>query len=216
MVEEILPGSVRTAEAFEDAPDAEAELYAEERASIARAVARRRAEFATTRACARTALAALGVTAGPIPRGERGAPGWPGGVVGGITHCDGYRAAAVARGTDLRALGIDAEPHEPVPEGVLSRITRPEERPVLDRLHDLRPDVCWGKLVFSAKESVYKAWFPAAGTWLGFLDARVTPVADGTFIADLLPRPPAGFPAELHGRWLVRDGLLLTTLAVPA
>ena len=216
MVEEILPGVVRVAETSKDADDAEAGLFAEERASVARAVARRRAEFATTRACARAALAALGVTAGPIPRGERGAPRWPAGVVGGITHCDGYRAAAVARDADLRALGIDAEPHEPVADGVLARITRPEERPVLDRLAERRPDVCWGKLLFCAKESVYKAWFPAAGTWLGFLDARVTPLADGTFIADLLPRPPAGFPTELHGRWMVRDGLLLTALAVPA
>ena len=61
--------------------------------------------------------------------GAKREPLWPAGVVGSITHCDGYRAAAVARATDLATVGIDAEPHEPLPDGVLAAIALPAEPP---------------------------------------------------------------------------------------
>src|SRR5688500_16527321 len=92
MLEELVPTSVATAEAFED--DGAAPLP-EERNLVARAVEPRRREFGTTRACARTALGRLGVDPVPIPRGPGGAPRWPAGIVGSLTHCAGYRAAAV-------------------------------------------------------------------------------------------------------------------------
>jgi 4'-phosphopantetheinyl transferase EntD len=73
------------------------------------------------------------------------------------------------------------------------------------------PGASWDRLLFSAKESVYKAWFPLTGRWLGFCDARITVnPADGTFAARLLV---AGAPLTgFGGRWLARDGLILTTV----
>jgi len=68
VIEEILPPAVTAVEAFADAADAR--LYPEEEAVVARAVDRRRQEFATVRACARSALAQLGVPAGPIVPGR--------------------------------------------------------------------------------------------------------------------------------------------------
>ncbi|MBX6384282.1 MAG: 4'-phosphopantetheinyl transferase, partial [Microbispora sp.] len=112
MISEILPPWVASAESFGDVP--EETLLPEERPFIAQAVDRRRREFVTGRHCARLALARIGVPPGPIPRGERGAPVWPAGTVGSITHCSGYRAAAVAPAHLARAIGIDAEPHEPL------------------------------------------------------------------------------------------------------
>ena len=94
MIAEILPSSVVSVEAFADSLDAT--LYPEEEAVVARAVAKRRREFTTVRACARTALARLGRPPAPIIPGPRGAPGWPPGIVGSMTHCDGYRACALA------------------------------------------------------------------------------------------------------------------------
>lgn len=86
---------------------------------------RRQREFATARSCARTALARLGVPPVPVLASPRGAPRWPAGVVGSITHCDGYRAAAVAYTRDVVSLGIDAEPDEPLPnDGTLGPIAR--------------------------------------------------------------------------------------------
>ena len=218
MIESILGAGVAHAEAFGDPSGAV--LFPAEEALVAGAVDRRRREFATARACARTALAALGLPPGPILRGERGAPQWPPGIVGSITHCAGYRAAAVARDRDVRAVGLDAEPDQALPEGVLRLIALPPER---DRLRDLAaaaPGPCWDRLLFSAKESVYKAWFPLTGRWLGFEDADVTVnPADGTFEARLLVAPPVidGRPLTgFGGRWRARDGLILTAIAFPA
>lgn len=96
--------------------------------------------------------------ANPVQRARR-APRWFDGIVGSMTRCDGYHAAAAARSTSIAAIGVDGEPNEPVSEGVRELITLPEERPVLERLAHSYPDVAWDRLLFSAKESVYKAWY---------------------------------------------------------
>ncbi|MER6996182.1 4'-phosphopantetheinyl transferase superfamily protein [Streptomyces sp. NPDC000410] len=218
MLEELLPAAVAVEETFDDVADSE--LYEEEKALIATSVEQRRREFATVRGCARAALARLGVPPAPILRGERGAPRWPHGIVGSMTHCAGYRAAAVARAEDMVSIGIDAEPNEPMPNaGTLDLVTLPEERRWLSGMAPRRPDVCWDRLVFSAKESVYKAWFPLTGRWLGFEDALVTvdPQA-GTFHARLLVPGPdvAGIRLTgFTGNWTARRNLLLTAIALP-
>ncbi|QIQ01104.1 4'-phosphopantetheinyl transferase family protein [Streptomyces liangshanensis] len=212
MIDEILPPGVRSAEAFDDL--APAPLFPEEAALMAGRWERRQRQFATARACARRAQAELGLEPGPLLPGAGGAPRWPDGVVGSITHCDGYRAAVVARTTDVAALGIDAERAGPLPRGVLGLVASDGERAVVERLAAGRPGVPWDRLLFSAKEAVYKAWFPATGRWLGFADARVEPAADGTFEAWLHPEdPPAGAPTHYAGRWMVRGELLLTAVA---
>jgi|SRR5215472_4977312 len=237
VIEELLPAAAASAEAFGDPPGAA--LLPQEAAIVARASDKRRREFTTGRECARIALGKLGVELGPILVGERGAPLWPPGIVGSITHCDGYRAAVVARTSDVTAIGLDAEPNGPLPGGVLEVVSRSAERDRLAALADLaaerpgQPGVCWDRLLFSAKESVYKAWFPLTGTWLGFEDADVTIKPDGTFTAHLVtparPTPPAASPspaatpldaapppAGFTGRWLAAVGLVLTAIVVPA
>jgi 4'-phosphopantetheinyl transferase EntD len=217
MIEKILPATAACAEAFADPPDAV--LFPEEEALVAAAGGNRRREFATARRCARMALAELGVTPAPVLRGASGEPRWPPGIVGSITHCAGYRAAAVARARDVLTIGVDAEPAEGLPEGVLDIVSVPGERERLRGLAAAAPGTCWDRLLFSAKESVYKAWFPLAGRWLDFQEADITiSAADGTFDARLLAAAvqAGGFPlTELAGRWLASGGLILTAVAVP-
>jgi 4'-phosphopantetheinyl transferase EntD len=215
VIEKILPAKIACAEAFADPPDAV--LFPEEEALVAKAVDKRRREFTTARGCARTALACLGVAPAPILAGERGAPQWPAGFVGSITHCAGYRAAAVARVRDVLTIGLDAEPDQVLPDGVLDAVSLPGERARLCQLAAAAPGTCWDRLLFSAKESVYKAWFPLTRRWLGFEDADITVnPADGTFEARLLVAVPVvnGSPlAGFAGRWLAADGLILTAIA---
>ena len=64
----------------------------------------------------------------PILKGDKGEPCWPDGVVGSLTHCTGYRGAVVGRSAAVRSVGIDAEPHDVLPDGVLDAITLDEER----------------------------------------------------------------------------------------
>jgi|SRR5215469_11702932 len=218
MIGDILPSEVAVAEEFGDVLDVE--LFPAEEAVIANAVDKRRREFTTARACARAALAKLGLPPVPILPGTRGAPQWPAGVVGSITHCAGYRASAVAFDAEMVTIGVDAEPHDKLPDGVLGVVASDSERTKLTALTALQPGVCWDRLLFSAKESVYKAWFPLTHRWLGFEEACVDfdPVG-GSFTAWLLVDGPmvngvrlAGF----RGRWVVSDGLLATAIAVTA
>ncbi|MER5963211.1 4'-phosphopantetheinyl transferase superfamily protein [Streptomyces sp. NPDC002057] len=210
----LVPEAVLTAEEFGDIPDAW--IFPEEAAVLSRAVDRRRREFATVRHCARLALTDLGRPAGPMVPGERGAPTWPEGVVGSMTHCDGYRAAAVSRSIDVAAVGIDAEPHAPLPPGLLRRIASPSERDRLAELRLARPSLHWERVFFSAKESVYKAWFPLTGTWLDFREAELTlDPYRRTFRARLLRagRDDGGrAPQTLRGRWRVGRGLVVTAV----
>jgi enterobactin synthetase component D / holo-[acyl-carrier protein] synthase len=218
VIERILPSQVTSAESFGD--DAAAVLFPQERALIARATESRRQEFATARACARAALARLGRPPGPVLPGPGGAPQWPDGVTGSITHCAGYRAAAVALTSNVASLGVDAEPNEALPgHGMLELIALDQERARLGELANSMPGTCWDRLLFCAKESVYKAWFPLARCWLGFDSADI--VIDphgGTFTTRLLVQGPLvnGVPlTQLSGRWLGDNGLLVTVVVVP-
>ena len=211
MIERLLPAMVSCGSARGDA--ASAELLPEEAALVAGATDARQREFATARGCAHAALGRLGVAAAPILRGVKHQPIWPPGIVGSITHCRGYRAAAVARSEIMMTIGIDAEPDGPLPAGVGRRVLRGEEREWLARAP---ASVHWDRVIFSAKESVYKAWFPLTGRWLGFGDAIVViDPAAGSFHARLLVDGPAPL-REFAGRFLVEDGLVVTAIALPA
>jgi len=216
VLERLLPSCVAVHES--DVDIGEVDLSAEEEAVVARAVDKRRREFTTGRACARRALARLGAEPQPIPPGPRGAPRWPSGVVGSITHCEGFRAGAVAWAEDVVTLGIDAEPGAPLPAGLLADVSLPREREQLEELARVDPAVSWDRLLFSAKESVYKAWFPLAERWLGFEDAELTIDRErGRFSARLLvPGPVLGGETlnRFDGRWLTERGLVVTAIAL--
>ena len=215
MLEEILPAAVMAAERRPDIGDRP--LYPEEEILVSRAAPARRQEFTTVRACGRDALAKLGLPPAPIVPGPLGAPTWPAGVVGSMTHCAGYRAAAVARTTEFCSVGVDAEPNEPLPPEVLDLVAGEGERAWVAELLAARPDVSWDRLLFSAKETVFKTWCPLTQRWLDFTQATITVDPRGrTFSAWLMVSAvqPANPPLSFTGRWLARDGLVLTAIAV--
>jgi 4'-phosphopantetheinyl transferase EntD len=224
VIEELLPDTVVAVEAHGNDDAGHLPLLPQEEPLVARAVAKRRREFTAVRSCARRAMEKLGVPAQPVLNGERGAPIWPAGLTGSMTHCDGYCAAALVRAADLASLGIDAEPDGPLPEGVLPSVSLPAEAERLRRLAEERPGVHWDRLLFSAKESVYKAWFPLTGRWLDFTEADIEISVDpgdprgGTLRAALLvPGPTVGGRrlSRFDGRWTARHGLLATAVTVP-
>ena len=191
----------------------------EEEPLIARSVPKRRNEFVTVRHCARVAMEQLGVPPSPILKGEKGEPQWPRGVVGSLTHCEGYRAAVVGRSEVARSVGIDAEPHGVLPDRVLEAISLPDER---REIAALPGGLYWDRILFCAKEATYKAWFPLTQRWLGFEDAHISFEVDsdgsaGSFVSRILIDPAArsGPPlTELSGRWTVAGGLALTAIVL--
>ncbi len=192
----------------------------EEESLIAKSVAKRRNEFITVRHCARVALGQLGVPPVPILKGDKGEPCWPDGVVGSLTHCTGYRGAVVGRSSAVRSVGLDAEPHDVLPDGVLDAISLPEERSEIPRR--LSAGLHWDRILFCAKEATYKAWFPLTKRWLGFEDAHITfdvdgPGSAGRFVSRILIDGSAllGPPlTALRGRWSVERGLVLTAIVL--
>jgi 4'-phosphopantetheinyl transferase EntD len=217
MIEQLLPDGVVAVEAFEDLPGEM--VFPGEEDLVANAVEGRRREFVTARRCAREALAELGHAPAAIRSGPKREPQWPAGVVGSITHTAGFRAAAVAPRSIFASLGIDSEQNGPLPNGIEESITVAGEPEMLAALDSAFPRTQWSRLLFSAKESIYKAWYPLTSRWLGFEDARLTIDPAGTFAAQLLidgARTDGGPPlTELRGRFLVAHGLIATAVAVP-
>jgi 4'-phosphopantetheinyl transferase EntD len=215
VIADLLPPGVVAVEAFGDIPGEP--IFPGEEALVARAVPARRREFVTARRCAREALGRLGFPPAPIGTGPRREPLWPDGVAGAITHCTGYRAAAVT--TMLASVGIDAEPSGPLPPDVAEQVAAVGELDMLAELAGADPSIPWDRLLFSAKESVYKAWYPLTGRWLGFEDAvlAVDP-ATRTFRARILARgerTDGGPPLTgLDGRYAVTDRWVLTAVTV--
>lgn len=206
-----------SAELYHDPP--ELSPMPEEEPLIARSVAKRRNEFVTVRHCARVAMGRLGIPEAPILKGDKGEPRWPEGLVGSLTHCEGYRGAVVGRSAAVRSVGIDAEPHGVLPDGVLDAISLPVER---HEIAALPAGLHWDRILFCAKEATYKAWFPLTERWLGFEDAHITFDVDaggttGTFVSRILidPATRSGPPlTELGGRWSVAQGLALTAIVL--
>lgn len=218
MMEELIPSNAASDERCDDDP--RADLLLEEAAQlglVGLAAESKKREFLTARSCARRALRKLGLPPTPILRGPNREPLWPPGVIGSITHCNGFRAAAVAKQSDLLAIGIDAEIHDELPADVFEHVCL---EPEIRWLATAPKGTHWSRVLFSAKESVYKAWFPLTHRWLGFEDVEVTfKPAEGTFYARLLVEFPQIGGRRLTGfagRFLVRNRLLLTATAVPS
>ena len=204
---------VRTTDSYTDLVNYH-HLAPEERSVVSQAVDIRKSEFGDARWCAHRALKELGYTGSePILRGERGMPLWPEGYTGSMTHTEGLRAAVAAPVSQVRSMGLDAEPAEPLPEHVLTMIARAGEMPQLGRLQ--RAGItCPDRLLFCAKEATYKTWFPMTHRWLDFDQAEIDLRLDGSLISYILARPtPVPF---ITGRWVIREGYVIVSAAVPA
>jgi 4'-phosphopantetheinyl transferase EntD len=211
----ILPDCVSVAESFGGHDGA---LLPEEEVLVRSALPMRRAEFAAGRTCARQALAALGIASQPILCGFDREPVWPDKTVGSITHCDGYCAAAVARNKDIGSLGIDAEPNRSLPEGLIDVIASASECENAARFSRGIPN--WDRLLFSAKESVYKAWYPLRKVWLDFEDISIVLMpATSSFDVSFTSSEMDWFKhrrSTFSGRYMLTKSHILTSALVSA
>ena len=194
----LLPAGLVAVEAFGDvAPDP---LLAGEAAAVANAIERRRIEFARGRSCARRAMAMLAIEPAPVLAGPDRAPIWPAGVIGSITHCQGYACAGVGGVAEWSAIGIDAE---------LVQVLEPEivDDILLDTERALDPCV-----VFSIKEAFYKAVYPRLQLILEFHDVEVTTDADRFEARLLMPDPR--IPTVIEGRFEVGPERVTSVVAL--
>ncbi len=151
-------------------PDDAAALLPEELRFTRTMAERRRRQFHHGRACARVALAKLGVMDRALPIGDGGQPVWPDGIVGSITHTDQTAAAVAARSADIASVGIDVESDEPLESELIPRIC------VVSELESMASEIdaqYHAKLVFSIKEAVYKCLWPHVRRFIDFTDVSV-------------------------------------------
>lgn len=192
-------------------------LYSEEEEYLKKALPKRRWEFTAGRLCARRALMQLGIENFPLLVGNNGEPVWPAGIVGSISHTEGYCAVAVSRKCLIETLGLDVEF-----TGLLSRdcwrqICTLSELVWIDSLpsEQRQRNV---SLLFSAKESLYKFQYPISKTWLDFHDVAITIYSDiGEFNATLLTNVCNSFKRGtcFSGKYLFHHGYVYTGMSMP-
>jgi len=131
---------------------------------------RQRRATSTGRALAREVLRNMGVVAGPMLRAVGGQCAWPVGIVGSIAHDDDVAICVVGAGVNV-AFGIDVEPALPLPAEIKDDVASTDlER---DAVSD---DLVAARLLFCAKEAVFKACFPIEQVFFEHADVQlVTP-----------------------------------------
>jgi 4'-phosphopantetheinyl transferase EntD len=185
-------------------------LYPEELELIARFAPVRQAEFATARVCARRALGKLGVAPTPLLPNDDRSPRWPSGIVGSITHCRSCCAVVVARASNTRGLGIDAEENAPLERDLEARVCTTGERRWLEPFRDDERGLL-GKVIFSAKEALYKCQYPLTHTYLDFHDVELR-VDLGTATFSAVAPPP--LVARARGRFVRTPGFIVTAASI--
>lgn len=168
----------------------------------------RRTEFVAGRLCARDVLLALGAVSATVTRGSDGAPEWPAGFVGSISHTAGYAFAAAARSSNARSLGLDVEKiarFEATP-----RITRIIATPAERARFDFSTETL--AIVFSAKEAVYKCLYPLLRQFLEFDAIELETIGAGRFAGRPTRRLSAEFTPDtaIEGRYAITGGLVHT------
>jgi 4'-phosphopantetheinyl transferase EntD len=148
-------------------PGDEHALLPEEAPAFAASVVKVRRASGAARIVARELLARLGHAGCALPRAPSGAPIWPTGVVGSLTHDSRVAIAAVGRSRDVGAIGIDVEPAEVLPSELLDMVATSQER------RNIGNDPYHGRLLFIAKEAVYKAVYPLDQMFLDHHDVEI-------------------------------------------
>ncbi len=179
----------------------------------------RRAEFLLGRACAHQALAAFHLSHFPILRNENRAPIWPESIVGSISHTENRAAAAVAQRTSVKGIGIDIENlQRPVNIGIQRHVCVSQEKEWLAQFPSDQLEI-FLKIIFSAKESIFKCFHPLTGIYLDFRDARIVLVENPLgFKFTLLKACGSDFPKGFQhtGAYQIVQNMVLTSTWISA
>nr|AFB69894.1 PPTase4 [uncultured bacterium] len=188
--------------------------------ALERAVPRRQTQFRAGRYCALRAMEALDprLARHKVERSTTGAPAWPPGITGSITHTDDFASAAVASTAEVASLGIDTE-------RVLSAEQARDVGDVVASSSELQHCHAAGitplgglTLVFSAKESIFKCLHPLVGRMFEFHDVRLVSVdvATQTFRAEIVTTLGSDFSAGtfLEGRFALEGHRMHTGISI--
>jgi len=179
---------------------------------------KKRAEFVLGRICAHVALSRFGLEYEPILRNpESREPCWPDSIWGSITHSKGFAAVAVGLKKEISGIGIDLESFsKSIDFKIRHHICVDSELKWLESLSPKQANRAL-RIIFSAKESIFKCFYPCTKTYLNFKDAAVSVnEAEKKFSFNILKSFPninlQIFP--IHGRYAEMDKMLLTSVYI--
>lgn len=189
-------------------------------AHLLQAVSKRRIDYLAGRLCARQALSKLGLNEqGSIAAGSNRIPQWPEGYLGAITHTKGYAAAIVGLRSHWLGLGIDAEVivGESKPS-LIRHVCRSGEYERLLQGSTKNDDFLF-TLIFSAKESLFKALYPVVQNYFGFQAAQLIDLDlnTGNFVIQLAQEIHENLPVDIafHGRFIQIQDKVVTLIKIP-
>ena len=171
---------------------------------------RRHLEFVAGRSLARQGLRELGVASFVLLSDSKRAPIWPAGISGSITHKPELCVVVVAPMSRARSLGIGAEPEDELKTELWKAVLDSQETAAVARLPD--PGVA-ARIMFSAKESIYKCQYPITRQYLGFHDVHLEMDWGAWRFTCLMPESVAGeVGGSMTGSWCVSAGHIVTAV----
>ena len=190
----------------------------EENISTSFGSSKRSAEFSLGRYCAHRALSKFELESVPILRNtESREPYWPKLIRGSITHSEGFAAAAVGLTKDVSGIGIDLESLSRVVDFNIRRhVCVDKEREFLESLPTEQANR-YLRIIFSAKESIFKCFFPISKTYLYFQDAEIIIDEKNSEFTFLLSKACTGITSagfQHSGSFSIKDDLLLTSIYI--
>jgi 4'-phosphopantetheinyl transferase EntD len=150
-----------------------------------------------------------------IDRKNSGAPVWPSGVTGSISHTDHTALAVVAvsaRCTYAEGIGVDLEPDGPLDDPAMLQLICRRDELAEGCDMSLSASLQFGKLIFVIKEAVYKASYAGHRSFVDFHDIRVSvDDRDGTFRAmfTLSTLPDVWKNRLIQGRFAYAEGFVI-------
>ncbi|HHX34706.1 MAG TPA: 4'-phosphopantetheinyl transferase superfamily protein [Gammaproteobacteria bacterium] len=216
----VLPSCTLVSACFTEQAVSEA-LFSNYAIPMPKAARKRQAEFLAARLCAREALRLqTGHAALPAQQDHSRAPRWPQYSCGSMSHSHTISAAIVGDSSHWQSLGLDIE--KPLSRMRAQRLAKtiltPDEYSVYQSL-DASQGPQYLTLVFSFKESLFKALNPLTGTYFGFHDAQVLDL-DGWYKGHARLRLRKDLSAiwqngnELQGQFSHLHGSTLTLVSV--
>ena len=182
-----------------------------------KATEKRRTEFLLGRLAACRALQVIGVTPQPVLKAKSREPLWQDGIVGAITHKGDTACAVVARKDMTCGVGVDLEALEPsVRFNISTKVcTEPEQAWLVEAPAEKDTRL---KMIFSAKEAGFKAFFPIEQIYLGYKDAELVWREETQSFAGILLKgagnhQPAGFPFEVGCK--IIDKFVFSFISLP-
>lgn len=185
--------------------------------SLHRSVVKRQAEYLAGRYVAKLALSALGIENTTVSTGIDRAPSWPIAINGSISHTHNTAYSAVGTTADFDYIGIDFEEFisPSTSEDIASTIINPHEQIQLTSYH-LKFEIML-TLIFSAKESLFKALYPQVNEYFDFSAAEIVSITekDNQFIIQLTRSLCLSLPKgkRFKGYFELMDNHVLTIIA---